>query len=67
MHKKLDVFDKAACDTLVYCASEPSISFSINIANQYIFCDSIPVINDKAFVEPVLKQLQGLYLIKVLK
>lgn len=55
MHKKLDVFDKVACDTCVFCASEPSISSCINIANQYIFCDSIPVIDHKAFVKPELK------------
>lgn len=59
-------------DKVVYCAfhrhSALNLSLYINIANQYIFCDSILVINDKAFVQPALdKQLQGLYLIKVLK
>lgn len=48
--------------------SSLNLSLYINITNQYMFCDSILVITDKAFVQPALdKQLQGLYLIKVLK
>ena len=41
----------------------PSLSIYITIANQYILCDSILVIN----VTTLNNQLQGLYLIKVLK
>lgn len=41
----------------------PSLSIYITIANQYMLCDSILVIN----VTTLNNQLQGLYLIKVLK